>query len=152
MDHVTEIELIEHLGGHLPRERREAVEDHLAACDACRGRAEQLTETWGLLGEWAEPTRRRDLRRGVLDAASRRRSVWPAPWAIPALRAAAVVLLAVGVGYAAGRWSRPCASAEAVEEGQVAAQLYLGAFDAGTPAGLAESLLAGLPADGEVEQ
>jgi len=64
-------------------------------------------------------------------------------WASVTLRAAASIVIAIGVGYLAGRWGRTATSPSVDELKQrTASSLYLDLFESGTPAGLSELVLA----------
>ncbi len=77
---------------------RQRVEAHLEVCAACRAEVEALTGLRGRLAGWAAPEPAPDFR-VVPAAAAVTRRVWPAArgWA---LAAAAMLLLAIGVGMA----------------------------------------------------
>ena len=77
---------------------RQRVEAHLEVCAACRAEVEALTGLRGRLAGWAAPEPAPDFR-VVPAAAAVTRRVWPAArgWA---LAAAAMLLLAIGVGVA----------------------------------------------------
>ena len=148
MEHLTDIQMMEFLGGHLPSDQRPRAEEHLATCEVCRSRHEQLTEVWNVLGEWEVSAGEHDLREQVLAAARaggtlRLASTWRR-WTLVTLKAAASVIIAVGIGYAAGRWNRasPLPPPPDDLEQRVASSLYLEAFESGTPAGLSELVLA----------
>jgi len=147
MEHLTDIQMMEFLGGHLPSDQRLGAEEHLAACEDCRSRHEQLIEVWNVLGQWEVPAGEHDLREQVLAAARtggplRFSSTWRR-WTLVTLKAAASVIIAMGVGYAAGRWNRPGPQPPPDDlEQRVASSLYLETFESGTPAGLSELVLA----------
>lgn len=147
MEHLTDIQMIEFLGGHLPSDQHLGAEEHLAACEVCRSRHEQLSEMWNVLGEWEVPAGEHDLREKVLAAAGaggtlRFSSAWRR-WTLVTLKAAASVIIAIGIGYAAGRWNRPSPLPPPDDlERHAASSLYLQTFESGTPAGLSELVLA----------
>jgi len=147
MQHPTDIQMMEFIGGHMPPDQRDRTIEHLASCQACRSRHQELSEVWDVLGEWEVPVGEHNLRERVLAAASvaatrRFPSVWR-QWTLVTLKTAASVLLAVGVGYAAALWNRPSPEPPPNNiEQRVAASLYLDTFESGTPAGLSELVLA----------
>lgn len=147
MQHPTDIQMMEFLGGHLPPDQHARAMEHLAACQACRSRHQQLAEIWGVLGEWEVPAGEHDVLDRVLAAAGaggtiRFPGVWR-QWTTVTLKAAASILLAVGVGYAAARWDRPARVPPPNNlEQRVASSLYLQTFESGTPGGLSELVLA----------
>jgi len=147
MQHPTDIQMMEFEGGHLPPDQRDQTIEHLASCQACRSRHQELSEVWDILGEWETPPGEHDLRERVLAAAAadgtiRFPGVWR-QWTLVTLKTAASVILAVGIGYAAAQWDRPSPepSPDNIEQ-RVAAELYLDTFESGTPAGLSELVLA----------
>ena len=155
MDHVTDIEIIELVAGNLPAGRQSAVERHLQVCPDCRSRRDELARTWHVLGQWRVEASGRDLRPRIERALGRRAAGVPAKtWGsrvLAGLRAAAAVLLAVGIGHLAGRWTRPSGSGPGeagppavarVTESAVAESLHFGVIQQVSPAGLAESVLA----------
>ncbi len=157
MQHLTEAQLLELIGGHLRPDDRTAAEDHLAACESCSRLHQQLLQTWNALGPWEVIPPGRDLSERIIVAAgSRGTPRCPSVWrrlTLVALQAAASIVLAVGIGYAAGRSYRPEPPATARNmEQQAAASLYLDTFESGTPAGLSELVLAASKASGEKEQ
>jgi anti-sigma factor RsiW len=143
MKHATEIELIELAAGRLPAEHQADLAAHLAACPECARRRDEILATWDALGDWqVEPGR--DLAPDVLAAA--RAPGWRKR-ARPVLRIAASVLIAIGVGHAAGRWAWPALEGQpsprpAAAEEQAAAQgLSLGVLEQVTATGIPEALL-----------
>jgi len=147
MEHVTDIQMMMLLGGHSPPDQRHAAEEHLAACDRCRARYQQMAEVWAALGRWELPPGDHGVRERVLAAAGTDASLHPSSpwrrWALATLKAAASVVIAAGVGYAAGRWNRSQPGPPPGDlEHRVALSLYLPTFESGTPAGLSELVLA----------
>lgn len=152
MQHLTEAQLLELIGGHLGPGDSAAAEDHLDACDACRLKHQQLFKTWQVLGQWEAARPDRDLREPIVAAADRRQGTWRRS-ALVAMKAAAAIVLAWAVGYEAGRSYRPEAPMGPEELKQrAAASIYLDAFESGTPAGLSEYVLADSRESGEKEQ
>jgi len=157
MEHLTDIQLLELIGGHLRLDDRAGAEDHLAACESCRRQHEQLARTWEVLGQWDPVPAGRDLSEMILATATwDRKQRFPRVWrrfAMVMLKAAASIVLAAGIGYAAGRSYRPAPSPPAANiEQQAASSIYLDTFESGTPAGLSEFVLAASKASGEKEQ
>jgi hypothetical protein len=146
MEHVSDIELIGMLGGHLSPERRRAVEAHVAECASCSGRRDEMARTWNALGEWEEGPGQ-DMAPEIL----RRVSLQPSRvglWQWPSVRIAATVLIAVGLGHVAGRFaasSRTDTGGDGavvrVEDRDVTKALYLEALDGAARPGIAEALL-----------
>jgi anti-sigma factor RsiW len=114
-----EAKLLRLLAGEVPDAEREKVLTHLAGCEACREHYRSLQATWDQLGQWEASIPSHDLTRAILAAASREsvRSRWYARSEI-----AAAVLVAAGIGWAAGRLpthpSRPMPSVSTEEMAQ----------------------------------
>lgn len=86
--------LIAYLDGRASRTERREVEAHLAACVACRTRAEEFRRLWGVLDEvpMEQPSPAFDARlRARLAAEPARASVWS--WLMPSPRLAFAVSL-----------------------------------------------------------
>ena len=153
MAHPGDLELIEFTSGHLPAGRRSAVEAHLAGCAACRQRHSDVAETWQVLGLWEVSDSARDRSAAVVAAARAARKRSEPTWRrhlAGALRFAAALVLSLGLGYGAGRLARPGSGPSdagppviaPADAGAAAEALSLHVLEAGSPAGLAESLLA----------
>lgn len=159
MEHITDIQMTALLGGHVEPKLRQQAEQHLAACEACRSRYEQFAETWDAMGQWQPTCPEVDLRQRVLARARRNAAggifAMRPRWVSVALKSAAAIVIAVGVGHLAGRWSRAAASpSPSIGELQqrTASSLYLDTFESGTPGGLSELVLADSKPAGEVDQ
>ncbi len=86
--------LIAYLDGRASQAERREVEDHLAACTACRTRAEEFRRLWNVLDEvpMEEPLPTFDARvRARIAAEPARPSVWS--WLVPSPRLAFAVSL-----------------------------------------------------------
>jgi anti-sigma factor RsiW len=147
MQHPTDIQMMEFVGGRLPPDQHDLTIEHLASCQACRSRHQELSEVWDVLGQWDLPASEHDVLERVLAAAGdggiiRFPDVWR-QWTLTTLKAAASIVLAVGLGYGAARWNPPAPAPppDNIEQ-RVAATLYLDTFESGTPAGLSELVLA----------
>jgi len=129
--HLYDIELIELAGGHLEASAREAARNHLATCADCDKRYHAVAQTWRMLGHWETPADAE-----VIQPVLATRWSWQ-----PAMRLAAMLMLAAGVGIASG-WLLGRDGAEASET----------AWDIwrqSTPAGLAEPMLSLLQIEDE---
>ena len=90
-----------------PSEERD-LREHLEACQVCAAAFSEMRQTWNALGNWSLDLSGVDLAERVLveaDAEGRRRSQrirLAGHWAVP-LRAAASIVLAIGLGVGAGR-------------------------------------------------
>jgi hypothetical protein len=127
----------------VPDEDRRSIEAHLEACESCRALYDELAADRRLLGEWDVDAFGRDLWPAIEDRLDETRPVLVrSPWsrAAPIMRVAAAIAIAVGLGHAAGRFSRPGVAPEeawpAATEEEVAATLGLHVFESPVPAGL----------------
>ena len=91
--------LIAYLDGKANRTERREVEAHLAACAACRTRAEEIRALWGVMDELplVEPSPAFDARLRTRVAAEPRRSFWAWLAPSPRLAFAAMLLLIASV-------------------------------------------------------
>ena len=141
MDHIADIEIIELVADRLASPQREAVAAHLEGCAPCRERRDQAGRTWEVLGAW-QVSGSTDLTQRVLDAVRRQppgRAGQGGWWGLGQLAAlAAGVVLAVGIGHLAARWSTGPGpgSPEAVVD-----TLYLEDFQEGSPGFFAQAVL-----------
>ena len=124
MKHPSDIQLIELSSGCLAEETAMAVRAHLATCEECRARAEQLAESWERLGCWQVGHGTRDIADRVLAAAREeihgRSVVLPYRWRM-LLRTAAVIAVAALAGHLAARLRPVESAAITVENSYVAA-------------------------------
>lgn len=128
-------EIPDYLEGLLEAPEAARVAEHLSACPACRAEAERQEAVWEMLGADEPVEAPADLARRVLERAAPREGSGPAGilrfvprrrWAVPALAAAAVLVLAVGalVLQRASKEAPPLAGLTE-EERQVVAHLDL---------------------------
>lgn len=136
--------------GELPSAEAEQLRAHLADCSACAAEYAALQRTWDTLDAWAVDPGRHDLTGAVLARAADVEQLpqeervrllrMPAP-----LRAAASILVAVGLGLAAGRLIPVSESTQPVQIPESSTQdvvEYLGLNQlASTATGLPEPLL-----------
>ena len=146
-DHPTELELIEWVADRLETERAEAVQAHVAACDACRQKASAQREAWDNAGGWDVRPPARDLWPAVearlrddRHAAQVNRPGWPRV----AIRAAAAVLLAAAVGHVAGRLVRS-RGGQSPPPTAFVQSLHLDALGGKSAVGLSDALQALMP-------
>lgn len=149
MNHLREIELIELASGRPSAEEQAAAEAHVATCPDCQERLGTARQTWQALGQW-DVAPARDLAAGIFEAAERQASLPPIPaWrraASPLWRAAAAIVLAAGIGHAAGRWAWPHVAGSPpgvteADEAAAAEALSLDVIAQQSAAGLAEAVL-----------
>ncbi len=151
----SESDLVKMVSGELTGDHRDAVAAHLSQCEACAARAQALQQLWQVMGAWQVDASGHEVADGVLVAVGARpilteRSRWARPWQWPVpLRAAASLLLAVGVGWGTGRWTgRPDEGptlgpqpSEPVTAEAVAREMNLDALTGGASTGLAMTWL-----------
>jgi predicted anti-sigma-YlaC factor YlaD len=97
-------EILELVSGRLSADQNVLLQQHFRGCTGCRSAAEQLGGTSRMLGDWEVDSRGRNLVSGVLAGVERDRQV-PAVFSarrLTAMRIAASVLIAVGMGIVAG--------------------------------------------------
>lgn len=114
MEHISEIELIEYVAGRLIASRQEEVREHITACEECSGRWREAVETWNVLGQWNVDAGDRDVAGRIIARAEEAESSRKQP-RLPrilrvgllrtALRVAASIIIAIGVGHQLGRYS-----------------------------------------------
>jgi len=152
MPHVRDSELIKYVAGELPQRQRARVDEHVAACTYCRDRQRQISQTWRVLGDWQVEPLESDLADAVSVAVRREREAaarQPAGWrrASVLLRAAAAILVAVGLGHLAARWTAPLPSdpvtggVDRVAQSDEANAIPLGVLELGSATGWAELIL-----------
>ena len=108
------------VSGELSPSEERAIREHLETCQVCAAAYSELHQTWNALGDWHLDVSGIDLTERVLaeaDAEGRRHgqphrltAYWTAPF-----RAAASIVLAVGLGVAAGHLM-PTSKSAAVPE------------------------------------
>ena len=150
MKHLTETDLIRLRGGELSPDERVEADRHLADCQECTRLLADLAAAWATLGEWQVSTEGRDVGPAVFAAVDRERVAPPRrlvihPWRVG--RAAAAILLAVGLGHAAGRFvtapatSAPSLTSHHVTDETAAELLALHAFELPSATGFSLTLL-----------
>jgi len=158
MKHLTDIQMMEHVGGNLSPDERGPADAHLAACQACRARHTEATALWSALGLWDAPVGEHSVLDRVLAAAAENPASAPGRpwqgWALASVKVAASIVIGISVGYATGLLNRPAPPPPASGdlEQRAAAALYLETFESGTPAGLTELVLATDSSDVEQER
>jgi anti-sigma factor RsiW len=151
---VSDVELLEYLAGRLSAERRAEVQRALVADASLGQRLAEFQRTWDALGPWTvDAAARRDLLPGVLERLRRKpadvvplRARWPV-----LVRAAAMWLLAAGLGVAAARMlpsgtpagPQTAHAAAEVDEQEAAEALNVDVLCWGGEVGLARSVLEG---------
>ncbi len=105
MEHITDTQMLDMLGGHVQADEKESLLAHMAQCSNCQQRLDELRQTWDDLGALKIDTSGIDLLENLTSAINHR------SWYIDFLstrvltRIAASILLAAVIGHAAGRFS-----------------------------------------------
>lgn len=154
--HISDMMLIELAGGQLPTDTAAQVTEHLAQCTSCARRYRQFEQTWQLLGQWQPVAQSDPLPAMSLGASDSYKepaviaAIGPRFSLAGALRVAAAMLLAAGLGAAAGMLGTGTTSQPVSQQHESAAWLEQTPWQIWhepTPAGLADPLLTLLPPD-----
>ncbi len=114
MEHLDDIELIEYAAGNLTEPRAAEVREHIAACRQCSRRVQETGKLWDTLGHWEVEAARHDVAGRITAlAAETPAQVTQKPathvpsrrFLLQALRVAASIIIAVGLGNKLGRYS-----------------------------------------------
>ncbi len=128
MEHVTEIKLLDYVGGRLPASETEQVRRHIVECSACANRYRQALAMWDALGEWQIDSSAHQIA-GRIEALAKQAESQPRPEPrvlmplrdsfVAALRIAATVVIAISSGYVLGKYSasRPVPEAPTADGG-----------------------------------
>lgn len=128
MEHVTEIKLLDYVGGRLPASETEQVRRHIVECSACANRYRQALAMWDALGEWQIDSSAHQIA-GRIEALARQGESRQRPGPkvlIPlrdslasTLRIAAAIIIAITGGYILGKYSaaRPVPEAPTADGG-----------------------------------
>lgn len=114
MKHINEIELIEYVAENLTEPKTSEIREHLAACKECSARLREATETWNTLGEWSVETAGHDVSETITNLVEKaeqkhglgeKTRILRTGFLRAALRIAASILIAIGVGHRLGKYS-----------------------------------------------
>jgi len=114
MKHVNDIELIEYAAGNLTESRNGDVREHLAACEECSKRWREAANMWDALGQWSVDTADHDVADRITALVEKtdrdqkqhkKLRVLRLGFLPVVLRAAASIIIAVGVGHRLGKYS-----------------------------------------------
>ncbi len=110
---VNDIEMMEYISGRLTPDKREQVKKHLAECSKCSELFQESSRLWETLGKWNVDTSSHNIADRVMASVRKsvsiekktkihiiKRGFW-----IDALRIAALIVIAVGVGQKLGKIS-----------------------------------------------
>ena len=131
MMHPSDAQLLDHMERRLPQAESAEVGAHLSACAACQARLASLKAVWEPLGLWSPTLPTPDVTENVLARLSTAKQATPRVFPWPAIRVAAAILIAVGVGHITGRltWRSAPAVASPVDEAAAASALQLDVLD-----------------------
>ena len=114
MKHVNDIEIQNYITGKLTTSEKRELQEHLAICEECSDRWHKAVEVWDALGQWDVDTTGRDLTERIIAIAGREgqdsikhnniHKLWK-EFLPAALRVAASIIIAVGVGHKLGKYS-----------------------------------------------
>jgi hypothetical protein len=136
MDHVSDIQMLEMLGGHVPQAEQERLQEHIADCSDCQIRLQEYEQTWSDLAEGAIDTSEHDLVEGVMSGLpeeTRPIKFWPAT---SLARIAASILLAVFLGHVVGKFTAE--KPKSPEDIVVAQAMFLDVLAPGSKVGWSE--------------
>ena len=136
MEHLSDIKMLDMLGGHIEANERERYLSHIENCADCRKHWHDLRQVWGALGALENDICSIDLIPAVTTGINHRRSNFFL-YARKLSKIAASILLAAFIGYGAGRISMS-KSPEKLSL-VVAETSYLVCLAPGSSTGLAES-------------
>ena len=142
MEHPSDAQLLDYAARRLPMAESIQIAVHVGACADCQARLVSLRAVWERLESWSTTLPTPDVTQRVLDrVAAEDRMVRPrVPWS--ALRVAAALLVALGVGHVAGRltWQSARAAASPADEVAAASALQLDVLDSSAATSLAALL------------
>jgi anti-sigma factor RsiW len=116
MEHISDIKLLDYVGGKLAAQESEQVRRHIAECSGCAGRHQQTRQMWGALGAWQVDSSAHQIadRIEVLAGESElqrrlaRKALVPSRGSLlAALRIAAAIIIGGGGGHLLGRFTAP---------------------------------------------
>ena len=139
MEHITDIMMINLLGGYVDGPRKQNALQHISQCDSCQKRWDQFKQTWGQLSELDVDTSDKDLFPKIADNIRSKRSHIRILPVRMFMRVAASILLAIILGHMLGR-----ASTQKTDEDWAlvtARANYLDVLSSGSSTGLGEPLL-----------
>jgi predicted anti-sigma-YlaC factor YlaD len=109
---INDIELMEFISDKLDAERKVEVQKHLAICAKCSERVQEAARLWDTLGRWKVDTSAHNIADRVIESVGKSVSVRKHPrllikrdFLIDALRIAASIIIAIGIGQKLGKIS-----------------------------------------------
>jgi hypothetical protein len=125
MDHLTDSQLQAHLQGEPGADEAQALAAHVRDCADCRQRLAALESVWGQLGTWTTPAPAPDLEARILAGLPARTAEPKGRGWVRSMRVAAALVLAAGIGHAAGRLAWRPAADNSPDAEAAAAALHL---------------------------
>lgn len=114
MKHIDDMQLIEYVAGGLTAASTNAISDHIASCPQCAQRKDEMIETWNIMGQWDidhdSNVNSSNIALKIVAKAQKQSRIGGTYFIrtklIPtALRYAASILIAIGVGSMLGKQS-----------------------------------------------
>lgn len=110
MDHINEIDIVEYTAGNLDNERKASIDRHLGECPVCAKQCAEMSELWDLTGNLRSTIPVGDITQKVLQQVSsgqlpdRESKVvtFRKKFLFPIMRAAAMLVIAAGIGHILG--------------------------------------------------
>ncbi|KPK72936.1 MAG: hypothetical protein AMJ79_15450 [Phycisphaerae bacterium SM23_30] len=139
MEHISDINMLDMLGGHIDENKHRQLMHHIDDCPDCRRRWQEYRRTWQVLAEFDADVSHVDLVDRINSALSKTSAPSSFPFAGSLLRIAASILLAVVIGHLAGKWSLQ--KSEEYWQSAAAQSLHLETLLPNSATGWAEPLL-----------
>ncbi|MFC1783148.1 hypothetical protein ACFL02_06140 [Planctomycetota bacterium] len=105
MEHISDIIMLDMLGGHIAEPQKGRAMGHINSCPECRRRWGEFSQTWQRLDDVPADSSQIDLLDRINSALVKSAEPGRYLFIRPLLRIAASVLLAVAVGHVAGKLS-----------------------------------------------
>lgn len=141
MKHISDIQILDLLGGHVQADEQKSLLAHIAQCTDCQQRWNELRQTWDELGEWEIDASDIDLRPSLQTAIQNPSRRFKFPLLQGWTRIAASIILAVAAGHAIGKIS---AQKSAEQWALATAQAsFFDVLSPGSPTGWGEPALPG---------
>ena len=139
MKHISDIVMLDMLGGHIDENKRRLLIGHIEDCPDCRRRWRQLSQTWQVLTDVPADSSQIDLTDRINSALKKPSQNRLFIYVKPLIRIAASVLLAVVIGHLVGKLSLQ--KSEEYWQNVAAQSLHLETLLPGSATGWAEPIL-----------
>ena len=145
MDHVTDSQMLNLLGAHVPETEHTQLMAHIDQCDPCSARWQQLADAWEFLDDCDMDATDTDLTAAIMGRISQDTDIqWYQAGSL--LKIAASILIAASVGHMAARLYRSDASHTTDQE--IVQAMHLGILSPNSATGWSDPLLHGNPSGG----